>query len=135
VADEENPTAQIEATVDGALVILRLSGAIRLPDLQEVKRQLADRSDAVDGCSLLVDLREARLDHLSAEDLRGFAAMPVLLAAASRRAVVAPGDLGFAMARMFEILRADESRAVRVFRDFEEGRAWATQREPGPQRG
>jgi len=131
VTADQDIEQQIDMTVDGPLVSIRLSGDIRLPHLQEVKHQLGSHPDIRDSCSLLVDLRTARFDALASEDLRGFAAMPVVLAATSRRAFVAPGDLGFAMARMFEILCADDNRTVRVFRDFEEGRLWAMHREPG----
>jgi len=135
VAIDPDIAKQIDTTIEGPLVIIRLSGDIRLPHLQEVKRRLAAHPDIDDACSLLVDLRNARFDALTAEDVRGFAAMPVVLSAISRRAFVAPGDLGFAMARMFEILRGDDSRTVRVFRDFEAGRAWAMYPEPGRQNG
>ncbi len=52
--------------------------------------------------------------------------MPAVLSPASKRALVAPGDLSFAMARMFELLRAGTSSNVRVFRDYDEARSWAT---------
>lgn len=136
MATHQDIAQQIDTTVEGPLMIIRLTGDIRLAHLQEVKRQLGSNPDVGSSSgALLVDLREARFDGLTTEDLRGFAAMPVILSATARRAFVAPGDLGFAMARMFEILRADDSRTVRVFRDFEEGRAWALHREPGQQRG
>jgi glyoxylase-like metal-dependent hydrolase (beta-lactamase superfamily II) len=135
VAKDPDIAKQIDTAIEGALVIVRLSGDIRLPHLQTVKGQLATHPHIDHARALLVDLRTARFDALTAEDLRGFAAMPVVLSAISRRAFVAPGDLGFALARMFEILRADDSRTVQVFRDFEEGRAWAMHLEPGRQNG
>jgi len=135
VAIDQDIAQQIDTAIEGPLVIIRLTGDIRLAHLQEVKRQLGTDPHIVDSSALLVDLREARFDALTSEDLRGFAAMPVILSATARRAFVAPGDLGFAMARMFEILRAGDSRTVRVFRDFDEGRAWALDRHPGQQRG
>ena len=42
----------------------------------------------------------------------------------SRRAVVAPRDVVFGMARMFEMLHQEAPEAFRVFRTAEEARSW-----------
>ena len=38
--------------------------------------------------------------------------------------MVAPGDLGFGLARMFEALSDPSEPEVRVFRDLSEARTW-----------
>lgn len=54
----------------------------------------------------------------------------LVLAPTSRRAVVVPSDLGFGMARMYEMLRT-KGGAPRVFRDYDEAVRWVTMVTPG----
>ena len=42
----------------------------------------------------------------------------------ARRAIAAPNDLAFGIARMFEMLRAETEDEVHVFRSMAEARAW-----------
>ena len=44
--------------------------------------------------------------------------------AGARRGVVAPQDLVYGLARMFEMLRDDSEEEIRAFRNFEEAKQW-----------
>ena len=65
---------------------------------------------------------------VTTDGVRALVAEPLVLAPDSRRAVVVPSDLGFGMARMYEMLREDRGGVTRAFRDFDEARRWVTGR-------
>lgn len=56
--------------------------------------------------------------------MRALVARPALFTPASRRAIIVRSDLGFGMARMYQIFRADEAGAVRVFKDLDGAKEW-----------
>jgi hypothetical protein len=56
--------------------------------------------------------------------VRALADRPLILSAASRRAVVVASDLAFGMARMYEILSEKRGGGTRVFREYGEARRW-----------
>jgi hypothetical protein len=60
--------------------------------------------------------------------VRALVAQPLVLSPESRRAVVVPSDLGFGMARMYEMLREERGGVTRAFRDVDEARRWVTSR-------
>jgi hypothetical protein len=74
--------------------------------------------------SLLIDLRQAQGSGVSSAGVRALAERPLVLSPGSRRAVVVPSDLGFGMARMYELLSEDRGGGTRVFRDYGEARRW-----------
>jgi hypothetical protein len=78
--------------------------------------------------ALLVDLRQASGARVTAVGVRGLVAQAPVLSPTSRRAVVVPTDLGFGMARMYEMLRQDGAGGMRAFRDFDEARRWVAGR-------
>jgi hypothetical protein len=72
----------------------------------------------------LVDLRAATGGEVTAEGVLALVARPAEFAPTSRRAIVIRSDLGFGMARMYEILRGGEAGNVRVFRDLDAAKQW-----------
>jgi hypothetical protein len=117
---------KIERNVDAAagVVTLRVSGALGDPELLSLAAELESAPDVGSEFSLLIDLRQASGRDVTSAGVRALVARPLVLSAASRRAVVVPSDLGFGMARMYEMLRGDRGGATRVFRDYEEARRW-----------
>lgn len=111
-------------TVAQDLVTLTLSGNLDAECLHQIKADLALRTDVRPEHSLLVDLRLACFDHLTPRAVRSVASLPLKFAPNARRAIVSPDDLGFGLARMFENLRADQTRAFRVFRDIDAALDW-----------
>jgi len=117
---------QVERKVDALarVVILKVNGNL---DDRELLR-LADELELDPGMgsdfSLLIDLRQANGRDVTTAGVRALVARPLVLSAASRRGVVVPSDLGFGMARMYEVLRERQGGATRVFRDYDEAQRW-----------
>jgi hypothetical protein len=71
----------------------------------------------------LFDLREAMLAQVDT-DVVGVLAMLSPFGRGARRAIVAPHDLTYGLARMFELLRASYADAIYVCRSLMEACAW-----------
>jgi hypothetical protein len=75
----------------------------------------------------LVDLREVEHLDVSAGALkemnRMFAGVDEY-GIPTRLAIVAPGDLGYGLGRMYEMMRDGAPETIRVFRDAETAHAW-----------
>jgi hypothetical protein len=117
---------RIERKIDAAarVVILEVSGDLGDPELLGLAEELEKAPEAEADFSLLMDLREASGKNVTSAGVRALAARPLVLSAASRRAVVVPSELGFGMARMYEMLREERGGAPRVFRDYDAARRW-----------
>ena len=83
------------------------------PDLDKARGGLLDLTRVAD-----IALTRAGIEELVAAALRGGSALKGF-----RMAIVAPDDIGFGMARMYE-LRRDDGGANRVFRNIEEAQEW-----------
>jgi hypothetical protein len=79
--------------------------------------------------SILFDLRQAQApgDGFTTDGVRALAALPPILARASRRAVVVRTDLGFGIARMYRLRPGDRMTAFEVFRHLDEAERWIEQ--------
>jgi hypothetical protein len=117
---------QVERRIDSAarVVVLEVSGDLGDRDLLSLADELEKDPEVEADFSLLIDLRRAIGQGVTSAGVRKLVARPLVLSPESRRAVVVPSDLGFGMARMYEMLREDRGGAVRVFRDYEEARRW-----------
>jgi hypothetical protein len=117
---------RVERTLDAAarVVILQVDGELGDEDLMGLADTLAKTPDLDADFSLLIDLRQADGRGVTAEGVRALASHALVLSPDSRRGVVVPSDLGFGMARMYEMLRSQRGGATRVFRDFDEARRW-----------
>ena len=114
------------------VVVLCVGGAIDDAGLLGLAAEIRTAGDVPQDFALLIDLREASGLHVTTEGVRTLVAQPLVLSAASRRAVVVPSDLGFGMARMYEMLREGRGGGMRAFRDFDEARRWVTSRSGEP---
>lgn len=115
----------ISFRVDPAgLVRTVMEGRIALAHL--IAHTQAREALGVLGRPQIVDLREARL-NLSAEDIRRLAGLVGELSRRTRfgrTAVVASGDYGYGIARMFAAYDAAGPDRFAVFRTMEEAEAW-----------
>jgi hypothetical protein len=84
-------------------------------------RTLPDFSSEYDE---LVDLLRADGRQVTADGVRSLARRPPTYSPASRRAVVVPSEMGYGMARMYELIQDGESGQIRVFRNREEAERW-----------
>ena len=80
------------------------------------------------GFDEIVDLRHAELSRITAEGLR---ALDTLVrdktgdyCESFKTAVVAPDDLEFGLARMYELLSEESPESVMVFRELDQALAW-----------
>ena len=106
------------------IVIVAMTGEIADANLFEIHDHLRSDKTLQPGFALLIDLREASGTKITSAGVRALASLPLVLPPESRRAVVVPSNLGFGMARMYELWRGDEAGRIRTFRDFDEARDW-----------
>jgi hypothetical protein len=106
------------------VVVLRVSGTLGDRELAALADQLEKGPDVETDFSLLIDLREADGRKVTSAGVRALAKRRLVLSPESRRAVVVPSELGFGMARMYELLCGDRGGSTRTFRDCDEARRW-----------
>lgn len=116
-------------TIDAArrLVLTRAEGLVTAEDFMDHGKRLGEDPGFDPSFSQLLDCSDVAQLELSTEALRGMAKFR-LFGAGSRRAVVAPRDLHYGLARMYEMLRFDSPEEVQVFRSLEDARFWLGQR-------
>ena len=112
---------------DGKIVIVELAGAYTMEDLRASLRSLADDPARPSDASLLINLTESRsISERSSAEVKEMAGY--LGSVGSRFthkiALVAPDDLKFGLARMGSVGAEERGITSKVFRTFEEARAW-----------
>jgi hypothetical protein len=119
---------QVDRTIDSTtrLVTLTVIGDLGDDELLRLADLLTGGPKLDPGFSLLIDLRQANGQNVTPAGVHKLVVQPLVFDAASRRAVVVPSDLGFGMARMYEILRDGRGGGPRVFRDYDTARRWVT---------
>src|SRR5262249_35310381 len=117
---------QIERKIDATarVVTLQVNGSLGDQELLSLADELEKATEVTSDFSLLVDLRQANGQAVTRTGVRALVGRPLVLSAVSRRAIVVPSDLGFGMARMYEMLRGDQGATTRVFRDYDEALRW-----------
>lgn len=120
---------QVEQEVDGAarVVILRVSGDLGDQDLLLLADRLETAADLEADFSLLVDLRQADGRTVTSVGVYALADRQLVFRSEARRAVVVPTDLGFGMARMYQMLRDARGTSMRVFRDYDTAVRWVSE--------
>ena len=106
------------------VVVLKVSGDLEDRELMGLADELETAPEVGADFSFLIDLRQANGQKVTSAGVEALAERPLALSPESRRAVVVPSELGFGMARMYELLRQERGGATRVFRDYEEARRW-----------
>lgn len=113
-----------ETDVDALVVVLKVSGEVGDQDLMNLGDELKKAPEVKTDFSFLIDLRHADGRNVTSAGVEALAQRPLVLSAESRRAVVVPSQLGFGMARMYELLRQERGGSTRVFRDYDEADRW-----------
>ena len=105
-----------------------LTGVIRDEDLLSAYQSLLHDPTYDPDLDDLVDLRHVERLDVTGDAIRRLADMfsdtDPDATALSRRAIVAPRDELFGLARMYQSLRSDAPEEVRVFRDYGDAIAW-----------
>jgi len=105
------------------LVFTTVQGDIDLAAALDHTDRLRAHPDFDPAMNQLFDMRAVGQISLTADDLRTIAAANVL-GPGVRRAVVAPTDLSFGVARQLEFFLTPAGHEVQVFRDIDEARQW-----------
>ena len=117
-------TAVYDVDPDRRIVIVTMTGAITDADLVAIHEHLRSDKTLEPDSALLIDLREAKGSKITSAGVRALASLPSVLSPEARRAVVVPSDLGFGMARMYQLWRREEAGSIQTFRAFDEARRW-----------
>jgi hypothetical protein len=119
---------EVQRTIDRAarVVTLTVSGDLGDAELLRLGDEVAQAPDLEPDFSLLIDLRQAHGQKVTTAGVYQLVEQELVLSPTSRRAVVVPTDLGFGMARMYEMRRTNRGGGPRVFRDYDEARRWVT---------
>jgi hypothetical protein len=117
---------EVQRTIDRAarVVTLTVSGDLSDAELLRLADEVAQAPEIEPDFSLLIDLRQAHGEKVTTAGVYRLVEQDLVLSPTSRRAVVVPSDLGFGMARMYEMRRTNRGGGPRVFRDYDEARRW-----------
>jgi hypothetical protein len=117
---------KFERSIDAEarIVILKVDGDLGDRDLLSLADALERDPEVPRDFSLLIDLREANGREVTSAGVQALAARSLVLSRESRRAVVVPSNLGYGMARMYEMLSEKRGGSARVFRDYREALRW-----------
>jgi hypothetical protein len=106
------------------LVHVRVVGILCDQDLVDGDAELRGDPEFDPAYRQLVDLREADGTAVTSDGVRELARQPPLFFPESRRAIVVASDLGYGMARMFELMRDNKSGEIRVFDSLDDALEW-----------
>lgn len=117
-------------------VTLTYSGAITDQDLFAVFDRLYREPDHRVGMDELSDLRGVEVAQVTARGLQDLASRTALQLDSARQtwrvAIVAPVDVVFGLARMYELLREGSPEQVMVFRNLAAAERWLDGSTPPP---
>lgn len=109
------------------LVFIEATGSLALEDVLRVIDDLSKAGPEIRGRNGIVDSSRAKGTTLSFDSIRRISdqvSRTEELFQGTRWAVVAPGDVMFGFARMYETLRSGSSFEVRTFRTSTEAQFW-----------
>ncbi len=106
------------------LITVVMTGEITTADLITGDDRFREDANFHRDCDQLIDTRDAHGVDIDSDAIRTLANRAPLFSNQSRRAIVAKGDLGFGIARMYELNRAGEAGEIQVFRDLKEAKEW-----------
>jgi hypothetical protein len=115
---------EIEIDVGRSLVVVVVTGVVSDDDLVQGTEYLRGHPDFRPHFDqLVVGTAVERLD-VTREGVMKLTSGDPIFAGPSRRALVAPSQLGFGMSRMFELLRDGRAGEINVFRSEQEALQW-----------
>ena len=115
--------ASYRIDLERRIILSTASGTLTDEDLRSHQRDVLADPHFESTLNQLWDLREVVQIETSNATL-GELARARSYAAETKRALVAPRDVQFGMARMFQILHDQAPEDLRVFRNLEEARDW-----------
>jgi hypothetical protein len=115
--------ASYRIDIDRRIILSTGTGKLTDDDLREHQRAVLADPDFDPTLNQLWDLQQVETLDISNAALRDLASSRSY-AAGTKRAVVAPRDVLYGTARMFQTLHDEAPEDVRVFRDADEAKAW-----------
>ncbi len=109
---------------ENELIITTVTGLLDDEDLLAVDLLCRDNPEFKPEYDQLVDLRLAQVQAITRDGVQALANRPPLFIRTSRRAIVVATDMGYGMARMFELMRDSRAGEIRIFREMTEAKAW-----------
>lgn len=106
------------------LVEIKATGTVTDDDVRSMGDRMRGDSSIAPDFDQLFDASGVSEMTLSSKEVRAMSAREPFFSTSSRRAIVAPDDLGFGMARMFELSRGELAGEIRVFRTRREALVW-----------
>ena len=124
VLEYNHPPMGLKHTIDRdrRTVFVTLTGEMDISEIADIGRQLRADPDFDDAFQLLLDLQDLTPPNFFYTDLQRIAHESDPFTSRSRRALVAPEGLMFALARMYQLMQGDEN--IRVFHTRGEGLVW-----------
>ena len=116
--------AEIDIDTERRLITIVVQGELTDTDLLQGYERLRERPDFSADFDELVDLLGADGRQITADGVRTLARRPPSYSPHARRAVVVPSEMGYGMARMYELMQDGESGQIRVFRSREDAEHW-----------
>jgi hypothetical protein len=117
---------KVERAVDpeARIVTVKVDGELDDAGLLRLADELEGDPEVQADFSLLVDLRQAIGRKVTSAGVQTLASRALVLSRESRRAVIVPTNLGFGMARMYEMLSERRGGGARVFRSESDALRW-----------
>jgi hypothetical protein len=106
------------------LVEVKITGTVTDDDLLGADNRMRSDPNITPDFNQLVDTGEASKADFSSKVVLDITNRVPFFSTASRRAIVAPADAGFGLARMFELSRGNVAGEIQVFRTRTEALAW-----------
>lgn len=116
--------AEVDIDNERRLITVVVQGELTDSDLLRGEERLRARPDFCADFDELVDLKAADGRRVTADGVRSLARRPPVFSAGSRRALVVATEMGYGMARMYELIQGGEAGEIRVFRDRAEAERW-----------
>lgn len=106
------------------VVMVTVSGELTDKGLLTLYDDLRYAPEVGSDFALLIDLRRASGRKLTSDGICALAQRPLTVFPTGRRAVVVSGDVEFAMAQMYNMLRESDGGELAISTDFAETRRW-----------
>ena len=120
----------VEIEIDDERGIVRVTPArpVTVEDACSAIDQIVEQPGFRKGLPSIWDMRFTELMHINADDIRRISEYANGVKdkrGDARIAFIVNSDLAYGLGRMFEMVNATSHIRARVFRDYQEGEAWA----------
>ena len=122
--------SNVEIEIDEERGIVRVTPArpVTVEDACSAIDQIVEQPGFKKGLPSIWDMRFTELMHINADDIRRISEYANGVKdkrGDARIAFIVNSDLAYGLGRMFEMVNATSHIRARVFRDYQEGEAWA----------